>query len=234
MGIHHFDMLRMIFGENVARVACRSWNTPYSPFKEDAAAHALLAARERPRRLLSRLLAAARRADRLERRLDDRVRGGRADVLAPAGAISPCATSIAWSVRTRRKGREKTSRCPIPAIATEPAPSTPSRVPSRPVSRRHVSCPSRPTISARSRPRSPACVERGGRTLAGRRGDRSLAAGGLEQIRFSVAYSCSDLLLSHISLEEPATPFRKTLRSRAAWPAWSAAAAGSSGQGCLG
>ena len=42
MGIHHFDMLRMIFGENVARVACRSWTTPYSPFREDAAAHALL------------------------------------------------------------------------------------------------------------------------------------------------------------------------------------------------
>jgi predicted dehydrogenase len=42
MGIHHFDMLRMIFGENVDSVACRSWNTPYSPFREDAAAHALL------------------------------------------------------------------------------------------------------------------------------------------------------------------------------------------------
>jgi len=27
-GIHHFDMVRMIFGEDVARVACRSWNTP--------------------------------------------------------------------------------------------------------------------------------------------------------------------------------------------------------------
>jgi predicted dehydrogenase len=42
MGIHHFDMVRMIFAENVESVACRSWNTPYSPFREDAAAHALL------------------------------------------------------------------------------------------------------------------------------------------------------------------------------------------------
>ena len=42
MGVHHFDMLRMIFGEDVDSVACRSWNTPYSPFREDAAAHALL------------------------------------------------------------------------------------------------------------------------------------------------------------------------------------------------
>ena len=42
MGIHHFDMLRMIFGREVQRVACRSWNTPYSPFKDHAAAHALL------------------------------------------------------------------------------------------------------------------------------------------------------------------------------------------------
>jgi predicted dehydrogenase len=42
MGIHHFDMVRMIFGEEVARVACRSWNTPYSPFGDHAAAQALL------------------------------------------------------------------------------------------------------------------------------------------------------------------------------------------------
>ncbi|MFE0753675.1 Gfo/Idh/MocA family protein [Inquilinus sp. NPDC058860] len=43
MAIHHFDLMRMIFGENVQRVACRSWNTPDSPFKDHAAAHALLA-----------------------------------------------------------------------------------------------------------------------------------------------------------------------------------------------
>jgi predicted dehydrogenase len=42
MGIHHFDMVRMIFAEDVQRVACRSWNTPYSPFKDHGAAHALL------------------------------------------------------------------------------------------------------------------------------------------------------------------------------------------------
>jgi predicted dehydrogenase len=42
MGIHHFDMVRMIFGEEVARVACRSWNTPYSPFSDHGAAQALL------------------------------------------------------------------------------------------------------------------------------------------------------------------------------------------------
>jgi predicted dehydrogenase len=42
MGIHHFDMLRMILGADVRRVACRSWNTPSSPFRDHAAAHALL------------------------------------------------------------------------------------------------------------------------------------------------------------------------------------------------
>jgi predicted dehydrogenase len=42
MGIHHFDMLRMILGRDVVRVACHAWNTPYSPFKDYAAAHALL------------------------------------------------------------------------------------------------------------------------------------------------------------------------------------------------
>jgi predicted dehydrogenase len=42
MGIHHFDLVRMIFGEDVARVACRSWNTPYSPFRDHGAAHALI------------------------------------------------------------------------------------------------------------------------------------------------------------------------------------------------
>lgn len=43
MAIHHFDLMRMIFGEDVQRVACRSWNTPDSPFRDHAAAHALLA-----------------------------------------------------------------------------------------------------------------------------------------------------------------------------------------------
>jgi predicted dehydrogenase len=42
MGIHHFDMVRMILGEDIARVACRSWTTPYSPFRDHGAAHALL------------------------------------------------------------------------------------------------------------------------------------------------------------------------------------------------
>jgi len=42
MGVHHFDMLRMILGEEINKVACRSWTTPYSPFRDHGAAHALL------------------------------------------------------------------------------------------------------------------------------------------------------------------------------------------------
>jgi len=41
MAVHHFDLVRLLFGE-VARLACRSWNTPDSPFREHAAAEAIL------------------------------------------------------------------------------------------------------------------------------------------------------------------------------------------------
>jgi predicted dehydrogenase len=41
MAIHHFDLLRMLFGE-VEALACKSWNTPDSPFREHAAAEAIL------------------------------------------------------------------------------------------------------------------------------------------------------------------------------------------------
>jgi predicted dehydrogenase len=41
MAIHHFDLLRMLLGE-VAELACKSWNTPESPFREHAAAQAIV------------------------------------------------------------------------------------------------------------------------------------------------------------------------------------------------
>jgi predicted dehydrogenase len=41
MAVHHFDLLRMLLGE-VARLTCRSWTTPDSPFTEHAAAEAIL------------------------------------------------------------------------------------------------------------------------------------------------------------------------------------------------
>lgn len=41
MAVHHFDLLRMLLGE-VARLTCRSWTTPDSPFAEHAAAEAIL------------------------------------------------------------------------------------------------------------------------------------------------------------------------------------------------
>ena len=37
--IHHFDLMRMLFGE-VARVSCRTWNRPGSPFRYDPTAFA--------------------------------------------------------------------------------------------------------------------------------------------------------------------------------------------------
>jgi predicted dehydrogenase len=41
MAVHHFDLLRMLLGE-VARLTCRGWTTPDSPFTEHAAAEAIL------------------------------------------------------------------------------------------------------------------------------------------------------------------------------------------------
>ena len=41
MAVHHFDLVRMLLGD-VARLACRSWTTPDSPFREHAAAEAIL------------------------------------------------------------------------------------------------------------------------------------------------------------------------------------------------
>ena len=41
MAIHHFDLLRVLLGE-VAALACKSWNTPDSPFREPAAAAAIV------------------------------------------------------------------------------------------------------------------------------------------------------------------------------------------------
>ncbi len=41
MTVHHVDLLRMLLGE-VARLTCRSWTTPGSPFAEHAAAEAIL------------------------------------------------------------------------------------------------------------------------------------------------------------------------------------------------
>jgi predicted dehydrogenase len=41
MAVHHFDLVRMLLGE-VARLTCRSWRTPDSPFLEHAAAEAIL------------------------------------------------------------------------------------------------------------------------------------------------------------------------------------------------
>lgn len=32
MSIHHFDLMRMVLGDNAKRVSCRTWNPPASPF----------------------------------------------------------------------------------------------------------------------------------------------------------------------------------------------------------
>ncbi|MET3925394.1 Gfo/Idh/MocA family oxidoreductase [Devosia sp. 2618] len=32
MSIHHFDLMRMVLGDNPKRVSCRTWNSPASPF----------------------------------------------------------------------------------------------------------------------------------------------------------------------------------------------------------
>jgi predicted dehydrogenase len=42
MSIHHFDMMRMLFGE-IAAVSCRTWNPPDSPFRYDPACFATIA-----------------------------------------------------------------------------------------------------------------------------------------------------------------------------------------------
>ena len=35
MSIHHFDLMRMVLGDNAKRVSCRTWNPPSSPFGHD-------------------------------------------------------------------------------------------------------------------------------------------------------------------------------------------------------
>jgi predicted dehydrogenase len=42
MSIHHFDLMRMVLGVEAARVACRTWNPPGSPFQHDPSGHALI------------------------------------------------------------------------------------------------------------------------------------------------------------------------------------------------
>ena len=42
MSIHHFDLMRLVLGENARRVSCRTWSPHGSPFTHDAAAIATI------------------------------------------------------------------------------------------------------------------------------------------------------------------------------------------------
>ncbi len=42
MAIHHFDLMRMVLGQEPRQVACRAWNPPWSNFVEPAAAVATI------------------------------------------------------------------------------------------------------------------------------------------------------------------------------------------------
>ncbi len=42
MSIHHFDLMRLVLGDNPKRVSCRSWSPTGSPFTHDAAAIATI------------------------------------------------------------------------------------------------------------------------------------------------------------------------------------------------
>jgi len=43
MSIHHFDLMRMVLGEDPVEVSCRTWNPPGSPFRHDPAGVVTLA-----------------------------------------------------------------------------------------------------------------------------------------------------------------------------------------------
>lgn len=42
MAIHHFDLARLIFGQDPVNVTCRTWNPVWSPFSDDAAGTAVI------------------------------------------------------------------------------------------------------------------------------------------------------------------------------------------------
>ena len=42
MAIHHFDLLRMVTGENAAEIYARSWRVPDSPYRHDPAVMAII------------------------------------------------------------------------------------------------------------------------------------------------------------------------------------------------
>jgi predicted dehydrogenase len=42
MAIHHFDLMRLVFGQDPVNVTCRTWNPVWSPFKDDAAGTAVI------------------------------------------------------------------------------------------------------------------------------------------------------------------------------------------------
>lgn len=42
MAIHHFDLMRMVLGSEAARVSCRTWNPPGSPFHHDPSGAAII------------------------------------------------------------------------------------------------------------------------------------------------------------------------------------------------
>jgi predicted dehydrogenase len=42
MSVHHFDLMRMVLGQEPVEVSCRTWNPPGSPFTYDAAGAAII------------------------------------------------------------------------------------------------------------------------------------------------------------------------------------------------
>jgi predicted dehydrogenase len=42
MAIHHYDLLRMVLGQEPTRIACQTWNPPWSNFRDPAAAAATI------------------------------------------------------------------------------------------------------------------------------------------------------------------------------------------------
>ncbi|MBV9228305.1 MAG: Gfo/Idh/MocA family oxidoreductase [Chloroflexi bacterium] len=42
MGVHHFDLMRVVLGQEASRISCQAWNPPWSQFVDPAAAAATI------------------------------------------------------------------------------------------------------------------------------------------------------------------------------------------------